>query len=139
MVEGPLSPLAGRPLRPRHIYRIAYLEGDWVFWIGPSARWRAAFPDMEPTSGSSSYRRIIKTQARLDGQKLVSANVNPRNGSTRLVFDTATVLDIKRPGRDYNHQLWTLRSHEQEYLTVYGDAQYSLSDGTLASPPRQSI
>jgi hypothetical protein len=139
-VAGPVRH-PGEPRTPLDIYRDAVIRGELVMGIDPLARWRITFPDIEPVTGSSSFRRIGMAESRLDGQRFVSAVVNPATGTTRITLDTSTVLEIRRPSRGYDEGLWELReSSAGHYLTVYATGEYrSWSTGDPWPSPMHRI
>ncbi len=125
------EPVASQP-RPgkqdvMRIYRWVRVEGEWELWVGP-AFWKLyGFRDDLPVvRGSSSYRRIQMGLARLDGQKLVRAVIDPRSALTRFEFDLGVVLEVWSLGSDVEYATWSLCTPEHQVLKVRGDGYYAL-------------
>ena len=62
------------------------VRGEWWLWVY-LCYWRLTSDGLELATGSSSIRRIERATAQLEGQALVSVDVEPETGATRFVFD----------------------------------------------------
>jgi hypothetical protein len=104
------------------------IRGEWWLWIYCSY-WRLTSDERRLATGSSSARQIERAIKELDGQKLVSAVVNPETGATRFVFDLGCVLDCRRFERNSDKELWMLYKPSGYVLSVHGNGAVSHERG----------
>lgn len=100
------------------------VRGKWWLWIYCSY-WRLSSDQRRLATGSSSARQIERAIQQLDGQKLVSAVVNPETGVTRFVFDLGCVLDCRRFERNSDKELWMLYKPTGYVLSAHGNGVIS--------------
>ena len=63
--------------------------------------------------------------AKLNGQILIRAQVNPQTGATRFEFDLGGLLEVRRFERDSEDDLWILYKPNGYVLAVKGGGQHS--------------
>jgi hypothetical protein len=117
----PATPALGRAPSER--------SGWWLWvWLG---RWQLEHRDAAPVTASSNRRKIDQALALLDGQHLVEASIQGRDGSTRMEFDQGGVVSI-RGSLGEDGEMWSLYDPGGYVLTVRTDGQYSHSLGTAS-------
>lgn len=104
-------------------YRIATVRGRWWLWA-LCARWRVTLRDAPPVSASSSHRRMRESLHLLDGQRLIEASVEPRNGATSLRFDLGGLLEFRGSFCD-DGDMWTLYKPGGYFLSIRSDGRFS--------------
>ena len=100
------------------------VRGEWWLWIY-CCYWRLTSDGVELATGSSSFRRIERATAQLDGQKMVSVEVEPTTGATRFAYDLGCVLHCRRFNRDSDSELWMLYKPSGYVLSVHGNGTVS--------------
>jgi hypothetical protein len=83
-------------------------------------------------TGASSFRKIQVAMARLEGQKLINVNVDPRTGATRFEFDVGGALEVRRFEPNSEDELWLLYKPNGYVLSVSGNGRYSHVPGSDA-------
>ena len=136
-VREPKAPLDDSSTPIYFRYRDVYVRGDWVLWC--SALWRLSLADIPAVTGSSSYRRIMMGESRLDGQKLEVAAINASTGATRLSFDLGATLEFRRFGRGDTEGIYSLHTPDGHYLEVFGDGTYHLEPGDCRNPEQKPV
>jgi|GEM_PF-489198 len=111
-------------------YRIATVRGRWWLWA-LCARWRVTLRDAPPVTASSSQRRRRESLQLLDGQRLIEASVEPRNGATALRFDLGGLLEFRGSFCD-DGDMWTLYKPGGYFLSVRSDGCFSHHRGSEA-------
>lgn len=106
------------------------VRGEWWLWIYCSY-WSLTSDDGRLATSSSSARQIERAIQQLDGQKLVSAVVNPETGATQFVFDLGCVLDCRRFERNSDKELWMLYKPSGYVLSVHGNGAVSHERGSM--------
>jgi len=96
------------------------VHGEWWLWIY-CCYWRLTLDGVGMATGSSSFRRIERATKHLDGQKLVSVDVDPETGATRFDFDLGCALHCRRYDRDSDRELWILYKPRGYVLSVRGN------------------
>jgi len=114
------------------------VRGEWWLWIF-SCYWRLTLEGLELATGSSSFRRIERATAQLEGQELVSVAVEPTTGATRFAFDLGCVLNCRRFERDTDADLWMLYKPSGYVLSVHGNGTFSHQRGTEVEKRPQPI
>ena len=124
-VQEPRTETPGPGLAGDHwTYRHVRVKGDWRLWIG--GHWKLILRDGRTARGSSPFREIQMALARLDGQRLVSVDVNPETGATRFSFDLGAALDVRRESRGDDFEMWALRKPDEMEFRVRGTGSYAL-------------
>ena len=129
MVSGPsLLPRVQRTLS----YRAVVVKGAWWFWSW-CGLWELRLADDErPISARSATRRRAEGLRFLDGQRLLSVGVDPRDGCTELLFDLGAALrlwgDPYDPGR-LDDDIWALHTPRGRVLLVRSDGCFSYDSG----------
>ena len=100
------------------------VRGNWWLWVY-LCYWRLTSDSLELATGSSSCRRIERATAQLEGQKLVSVEIQPETGATRFVFDLGCVLHCRRFKRNTDSELWMLYKPSGYVLSVHGNGKFS--------------
>jgi hypothetical protein len=114
------------------------VRGEWWLWLY-CCYWRLTSGDLELATGSSSFRRIERATAQLDGQELVSVAVEPETGATRFAFDLGCVLHCRRFERDTDAELWMLYKPSGYVLSVHGNGTFSHQRATEVEKRLQPI
>lgn len=114
------------------------IRGKWWLWIY-CCYWRLTSDGLSLATGSSSIRRINRATAQLEGQKLVSAKVEPKTGATLFAFDLKCVLHCRRFERDSDAVLWMLYKPNGYVLSVHGSGAFSHQRGTEVEKRLQPI
>jgi hypothetical protein len=104
--------------------RLVTVRGEWWLWIYYCS-WRLILGGLELATGSSSLRRIHGAMAQVEGQQLVSAEVEPETAATRFVFDLGCVLHCRRFEQDTDAEMWMLYKPSGYVLSVHGNASFS--------------
>jgi hypothetical protein len=99
------------------------LHGDWLFWV-LSAYWKLSINDFGDVTGASTYRRKKMALARLEGQKLTYASVNPSTCATQLDFDLGARLSIRRTSIMSKGDIWSLYKPDGYVLSVRANGNY---------------
>lgn len=92
--------------------------------------WRIAQDDLVVATSSASSRRIELAWKQLEGQMLVSVNIQPETGATNFVFDLGGVLHCRRYEKNSADTLWTLYKPGGYVLMVNGNGTYCHQRGT---------
>jgi hypothetical protein len=100
------------------------IRGEWWLWIY-CCHWRLTSGDLQLATASSSFGRIERAAAELEGQQLVSVAVEPETGATRFAFDLGCVLHCRRFERDTDAELWMLYKPSGYVLSVHGNGTFS--------------
>lgn len=104
--------------------RLVKIRGRW--WLLLSCcHWLLSSAEHRLATSSSSYRRIQCAIRQLNGQKLISAQIEPTTGATRFGFDLGGVLECRRFGKDSNEELWILYKPSRYCLSVYANGAFS--------------
>ena len=111
--------------------RCVTVRGEWWLWFH-SSYWRISSQNQRLATSSSSDKQIDRAMRHLDGQKLISAQVHPKTGATRFVFDLGGVLECRRFERDSDRELWNLYKPSGYVLCVYGNGTFTHQRGTTA-------
>ena len=114
------------------------VRGEWWLWIY-CCYWRLTTGDLELATGSSSFRRIERATAQLEGQELMSVAVEPETGATRFTFDLGCVLHCRRFARDTDGELWMLYKPSGYVLSVHGNGTFSHQRATEVEKRLQPI
>jgi hypothetical protein len=114
------------------------LRGEWWLWIY-CCFWRLTDGDLELATGSSSFRRIERAMARLEGQELASIIVQPETGATHFAFDLGCALRCRRFERDTDEELWMLYKPSGHVLSVHGNGTFSHQRATEVEKRFQPI
>jgi hypothetical protein len=118
--------------------RSVTVRGEWWLWIY-CCYWRLTSDSLELATGSSSSRRIDRATAQLEGQELISVEVEPDTSATRFLFDLGCVLHCRRFERDTDSELWTLYKPSGYVLSVHGNGTFSHQRGTEVKKRLQPI
>jgi hypothetical protein len=118
--------------------RLVTVRGEWWLWIY-CCYWRLTSDGPELATGSSSFRRIERATAQLEGQELVSVEVEPETGATRFIFDLGCVLHCRRFERDTDAELWMLYKPSGYVLSVHGNGTFSRQRATEVEQRLQPI
>ena len=118
--------------------RSVTVRGQWWLWIYCCA-WRLASEAIELATGFSSLRRIASAITQLEGQQLVSVEIEPDSGATRFFFDLGCVLHCRRSERVTDDELWTLYKLNGYVLSVHGNGTFSHQRATNAEKRPQPI
>jgi hypothetical protein len=86
--------------------------------------------DLRAVTATSPKREIAEALRLWNGQKLVSANVDARNGATRLDFDLGAALTIRRDSPRQLDEVWKLYRPSGYVLVVRSDGMVSHERGT---------
>jgi len=116
--------------------RSVTVKGEYLFWI-TSAYWKLTTNDLGPVTQASSYKRKQMAMARLDGQKIIYAKVDPKTAATHLEFDLGAELKIRRYGPSYDYVMWMLYFPGKYVLSVRGDGQFKYAPGN--TPKDQEV
>jgi len=111
-------------------YRIVTVRGRWWLWA-LCARWRVMLRDAPPVTASSSQRRMRESLRLLDGQRLIEASVEPRNGASALRFDLGGLLAFRGSFCD-DGDMWTLHKPGGYFLSVRSDGCFNHHRGSEA-------
>jgi hypothetical protein len=114
------------------------VRGKWWLWFF-CCYWRLSSDGLQLATGSSSFRRIERAMAQLEGQELVSVEVEPATGATRFAFDLGCVLDCRRFERGTDAELWMLYKPSGYVLSVHGDGTLSHQRSTEVEKRLQPI
>ncbi|MDX1970371.1 MAG: hypothetical protein SFV23_24590 [Planctomycetaceae bacterium] len=118
--------------------RLVTVRGEWWLWIY-CCYWQLTSGDLQLATGSSSLRRIELATSQLDGQELVSVDVEPETGATRFVFDLGCVLQCRRFKRDTDAELWLLYRPSGYVLSVHGNGTFGHQRSTEVEQRFQPI
>jgi hypothetical protein len=116
--------------------RIVRPHGRWRLWL-TCCYWRLSSDEKQLATGSCSLRRIECAMAHLNGQKLISAHVEPATGATRFTFDLGGVLDCRRFEKDSDLELWILYKPSKYCLSIYGNGTFTHQRGSTKPKERQ--
>jgi hypothetical protein len=111
-------------------YRIATVRGRWWLWA-LCGRWRFTLRDAPPVTASSSQKHMRESLQLLDGQRLVEASVELRNGATALRFDLGGLLEFRGSFCDTG-EMWTLYKPGGYFLSIRSDGCFSHHRGSGA-------
>ena len=124
-IREPFKPKSSSPgIREWASSRQVTIKGKWWLWVFCSY-WKLSFDGERAASGASSFRQIQIALAKLSGQILTQAVINPHTGATRFEFDLGGTLDVRRFDRQSKHDLWMLYKPSGYVLTIRGDGRYS--------------
>jgi len=127
------------PVQRMAARRQVTVRGEWRLSLF-CCYWRLSANGLHQlASGSSSFRRIERAIAELNGQELVSVEVEPATGATRFAFDLGCVLDCRRFERDTEDPLWLLYKPSGYVLSVHGNGTFSHQRGTQVEKCLQPI
>ena len=87
--------------------------------------WRLTSEGVALATGSSSFKRIERAMAQLEGQKLVGVEVDSGTGATRFAFDLGCVLNCRRFESSSDAELWMLYKPSGYVLSVHGNGTFS--------------
>jgi hypothetical protein len=104
--------------------RLVTVRGEWWLWIY-CCNWRLTSDSLSLAMRSSSFRQIQRALAQLEGQKLVTVEVEPATGATSFTFDLGCALHCRRFKRDSEEELWTLYKPSGYAWSVYGNGTFS--------------
>ena len=109
------------------------IKGDWHLWIY-CCDWRIRAAGKAIARSSGSMKRIDAAAREVDGQRLVSVEVDPGKGTSSFVFDEGAVIetwpwkeDVDK-ATDPNEQ-WFLSMKSGDWLAYREDGHYSLGPG----------
>lgn len=122
------SSAQSRKARELFARRYVAVRGKWRLWVF-AANWKITFDGKRAATNLSSYRKIQIARARLQGQILTNAEIDPQKGLTRFEFDLGGVLKVQRWKRKSKHDLWLLYKPNGYILAIRGDGQYSHQRG----------
>ena len=114
------------------------VQGEWWLWIF-SCYWRLTSNGLALATGSSSFRRIERAMAQLEGQKLTSVEVDPKTGTTGFFFDLGCVLRCRRFERETDAELWMLYKPSRYVLSIHGNGTFSHQRETEVEKRLESI
>jgi hypothetical protein len=103
--------------------RVARPRGEWRLWIYCS-NWRLSKNGDSLAFSSSSYKRIQLAINKLNGERLVSVQINPKTGLTRFSFDLGCFLECRRFEKETDDALWVLYKPSGYTLSVHGNGTY---------------
>lgn len=118
--------LDGAP--PRLPTRSAYVHGQWHLWIY-CCDWQLTAKQIELAHSESDDIRMARALRILNGQALVSVDVDHNDGSTVFKFDLGCKM-ATRPYDDEPHEQWMMKDPSGCWLSVRSDGRYSQTDGT---------
>jgi len=129
------SKSASKRIREAASRRVVTVKGKWWLWIF-CAHWDLHIDAGCQATGASSYKRKSMAMRRLDGQRLVSMQVDKNTGATTFSFDLGATLRLRRFAED-DSDIWTLYFPGRMVLGVRGDGTYTHQDG--ATPGDKAI
>lgn len=103
--------------------RLVLPRGRWRLWVYCSY-WRLSRNGDLLALFSASHQRIRQAISKLNGEKLVSVEINPETGFTRFAFDLGCLLECRRFEKQGDDPLWVLYKPNGYTLSVYGDGTY---------------
>jgi hypothetical protein len=125
-IREPISnPLTDNPkirkiLRRRHVA----LHGEWYLWIG-TCHWRCSDGGNEQCTDLSPDEQIVEAAKLMDGQKLVSVEVEPETGRSQFGFDLGAILETWPYADEDNDEQWSLYTPSNYVLGYRADGHYS--------------
>ena len=138
-IRGPIQSKAkSRKVRESFARRLVTVKGKWWLWVF-IAKWKLSFEGKRAVTNLSSYQKIQRAIAKLDGQILTNAEINPKTGKTRFEFDLGGVLEVRRWGRKSDDDLWMLYKPNGHVLTIRGDGEYSHQPGNTDSDSEKTF
>jgi hypothetical protein len=125
-------------VRQLHMRRLITVRGQWWLWIYCSY-WRLSTKGKKFATGSSSQRKIEKVIKQLEGENLMSVEIESTTGATRFNFDLGGILECRRFERDTDDELWMLYKPNGYVLSVHGDGTFSHQLASAAEEKSQSL
>lgn len=107
--------LAGRVVRP---------HGAWHLWIY-CCHWRLIVKGEQTAWSEDPDAVLIKAVQEIDGQKLVSVEVNRSEGTSCFQFDLGARLETWPYGDGDNGEQWTLYAPDKQVLSYYADGHHA--------------
>ncbi len=104
-------------------YRHVTLRGEWFLWI-LGAYWKLSIKDFGEVTSASQYKKMAMALARLDGQKIIDASVNPLTSATQLIFDLGAQISIRRTRISSREDIWSLYKPNEYVFSVRADGKY---------------
>ncbi len=102
--------------------RRVFLHGEWNLWIY-CCHWRCAENDVDQSTDNSPDAEIVATASLMDGQRLMSVEINPATGKSLFRFDLGATLETW-PYEDDNEEQWMLFTPSGYVLTYRADGYY---------------
>jgi len=121
----PPQPQWSRRLRDGMARRLVVVHGEWHLWVY-CCDW-SVLVNGRPAGDSSSPRCVQRAANALDGQALVSADVQVRGCRTVFEFDLGARLET-RP-YDRKSEQWLLYTPSGRVLTLRADKQFQFTQG----------
>jgi hypothetical protein len=121
----PAQPHWSARVRTRMARRLVAVHGEWHLWIY-CCNW-SVFVDKRVVGDSSSRKGVQRAADALDGQALVSAEIQVRGCRTVFEFDLGGRL-VTRP-YDRKSEQWLLYTPSGKVLTLRADKQFSFTQG----------
>lgn len=100
--------------------------GEWHLWID-LCNWRYLSEDGQIASSEASDAAIDQAARALDGQRLMSIEVDPNAGSSAFTFDLGGRLETW-PYPEDNDEQWSLSRRDGAVFSYRKDGCYCLSD-----------
>jgi hypothetical protein len=102
--------------------RRVVLHGEWNLWIY-CCHWRCTENGADQSTDDSPEAEIAATANFMDGQKLISVNIDRTTGKSFFQFDLGATLEIW-PYEDDNEEQWMLFTPSGYVLTYRADGHY---------------
>lgn len=117
----------------RELRRLTAVHGDWHLWIY-LCDWVVYTHGKVKAKSSSRTRDIDRAMGRLDGQTLVSVDVET-NTETRFVFELGDTMETTPNISAYGNlnEQWLLYEHSGNVFTLRDDLKYSYKPGNIVT------
>jgi len=113
------SPKVRRILRRRHVVT----RGEWYLWIG-ICHWLCMSEGHVLGTDLSPDDLIVEVARELNGQRLVSVEIEPQSRGTRFTFDLGGSLEIKPYEDEDKDEQWSLFTPEGMVFSYRADGCY---------------
>ncbi len=100
--------------------------GEWHLWVY-ACDWRCLSRGRQIASSESSDTDMDEATRVLDGQRLMSVDIDPDNGSSTFTFDLGGTLET-RPYPEGNDEQWSLSRRAGPVFSYRRDGCYCLSN-----------
>jgi hypothetical protein len=118
------SPTSSPKIRKALARRRVRPHGVWYLWIY-CCNWRISAQDLEIAHSEASNEAIVEAVKEIDGQKLLSLDVDPSQGTSCFRFDLGASLETWPYGESRDDEQWLLYEKDGKILSFHADGHCS--------------